>query len=169
MLHRFGDSLPAGSGWNLYNIYHCCACGPGSVLGIATGYMLDGPGIKSRWGRDFPALGPTQPPVQWVPGLSQGVKSGRGVTLTPHPFQCRSHERVELYLYSPYGPYGLYRASVPVQRCTLHLPLLLCVQRKTPDDGQRHCPKHSEFHSKNRFEKLVHVVGFYYTKLTKQD
>jgi len=25
-------------------------------------------------------------------------------------------ERVELYLYSPYGPYGLYRASVPVQR-----------------------------------------------------
>ena len=24
-----------------------------------------------------------------------------------------------LYLYSPYVPYGLYRASVPVQRCTL--------------------------------------------------
>jgi len=23
--------------------------------------------------------------VQWVPGLSPGVKSGRGVTLTPHP------------------------------------------------------------------------------------
>ena len=30
-----------------------------------------------------------------------------------------SHERVELYLYSPYGPYGPYRASVPVQGCTL--------------------------------------------------
>jgi len=43
------------------------------------------------------------------------VKSGRGVTLTPHPFLCRGHERVELYLYSPYGPYGLYRAPVPVQ------------------------------------------------------
>jgi hypothetical protein len=28
---------------------------------------------------------PTQPTVQWVPGLSRGVKSGRGVTLTPHP------------------------------------------------------------------------------------
>ena len=28
------------------------------------------------------------------------------------------HERVELYLYSPYGPYGLYRASVPVQGYT---------------------------------------------------
>jgi len=30
-----------------------------------------------------------------------------------------------LYLYSPYGPYGLYRASVPVQRCTLALPIPL--------------------------------------------
>jgi len=28
------------------------------------------------------------------------------------------HERVELYLYSPYGPYGLYRTSAPVQWCT---------------------------------------------------
>jgi len=30
-----------------------------------------------------------------------------------------------LYLYSPNGPYGLYRAPVPVQRCTLPLPLPL--------------------------------------------
>ena len=65
-------------------------CGPGIVVGIKTGYMLDGPGTESRRGRDFPylsrpALGTTQPPVQWVPCLSRGVKSGRGVTLTPHP------------------------------------------------------------------------------------
>jgi hypothetical protein len=42
--------------------------GAGSVVGIATGYGLDGPGIESRWGRDFPHLsrpvvGPTQPPL----------------------------------------------------------------------------------------------------------
>ena len=51
---------------------------PGSVVGIAIAYGLEGPGIESRWGgRDFPhlsrpALRPPQPPVQLVPGLSQG-------------------------------------------------------------------------------------------------
>ena len=40
-----------------------------------------------------------------------------------------------------------------------HIPLV-CVQRKTPYDGQRNRPKHVEFYSKNKFEKLVHLVGF---------
>jgi len=31
---------------------------------------------------------------------------------------------------------------------------------KTPDDGRRNCPKHVEFYSKNKFEKLMHLVGF---------
>jgi hypothetical protein len=52
-------------------------CGPGSAVGKATGYGPDGPRIEFRWGRDFPhlsrpALGPTQPPVQWILGLSRG-------------------------------------------------------------------------------------------------
>jgi hypothetical protein len=38
--------------------------------------------------------------------------------------------------------------------------LLLCLQWKAPDDGLRNCPKHAEFYFKNKFEKLVHLVGF---------
>jgi len=62
--------------------------GRGSSVGIATRYGLDGPGIASRWGRGFPhpsrpALGPTQPPIQWVPVLYRGY-SNRGVALTTH-------------------------------------------------------------------------------------
>jgi len=68
-------------------------CEPDSSVSIATAYGLDGPGIESRWGRDFPhlsrpALGATQVPVQWVPGLS-GDKIGWGVALTTHPIQYR--------------------------------------------------------------------------------
>jgi len=47
------------------------------LLLIATCYGLDGPGIESRWGLDFPhpftpAVGPTQPPIQGVPVLIRG-------------------------------------------------------------------------------------------------
>jgi hypothetical protein len=38
--------------------------------------------------------------------------------------------------------------------------VLLCVQFKTREDGQRHCPKHVEFYSKNKFVKLAHLFGF---------
>jgi len=51
--------------------------GQDSSVGIATRYGLDGAGTESRWERDFPhpsrpALGLTQPPIQWIPGLSLG-------------------------------------------------------------------------------------------------
>jgi len=38
--------------------------------------------------------------------------------------------------------------------------LLLFIQYLTPDDGQKTCLKHVDFYSKNKFEKLVHLVGF---------
>jgi len=46
-----------------------------------------------------------------------------------------------------------------VNKPVWHTPLL-CVQWKNPDDGQRNCPKHVEFYSKNKLEKLVHLVDF---------
>jgi len=53
----------------------------------------------------------------------------------------------------------VHTAMVYVIQVFWHITLL-CVQWKTPDDGQRNCPKHIEFYSKNKFEKLVHLVGF---------
>jgi len=50
--------------------------GSGSSVGIATDYVLDGPGSNPRWDEIFrpsgPVLVPTHPPVKWVPGLSRG-------------------------------------------------------------------------------------------------
>jgi len=37
--------------------------------------------------------------------------------------------------------------------------IAVCTVKTTPDDGQRNSPKHVEFYSKNKFEKLVHLVG----------
>jgi hypothetical protein len=63
---------------------------------IVSDYGLDDRAIGVRSpaeAKDFPlasvsrpALGPTQPPVQWIPVvLSPGAKRGRGVMLTTHP------------------------------------------------------------------------------------
>jgi len=65
------------------------ACGPGSSVGIATGYGLDGPGIESGGAR-FSAPGQTGPwahPSSCTMGTGSfpGVKSGRCLTLTPSP------------------------------------------------------------------------------------
>ena len=61
------------------------------------------------WGRDFPhasrpALEPSQPPVQGVPGPSRGLKRpGHGVDHLPTS-SAEIKKRVKLYIYSPYGP-----------------------------------------------------------------
>ena len=70
-------------------IYICvCVCGPGSSVGTATDYGLEGPGSNSVGDEIFrpsrPALGPNQPPVKWLPGLSRGkVRPGRAADHSP--------------------------------------------------------------------------------------
>jgi hypothetical protein len=83
-----------------------------SSVGIALGYGLDDRGSRVRFPRGLEiflftttsrtALGPTQPPIQWVPGaLSLGVKQpGREADHSP-PSSTEVKECVELYLHSP--------------------------------------------------------------------
>jgi hypothetical protein len=54
------------------NVNYFVSGEPGSAVGKATVYGLDGPGIEFRCGRDFPHLS------------RQGVRCGRGVMLTAH-------------------------------------------------------------------------------------
>jgi hypothetical protein len=90
-----------------------CNVGRDSSVSIATGYGLDSPGIKSRVGARISA------PVQTGPGdhtasctstgSFPGGKERPGRDADPSTFSSAvGHERVELYLYSPCGPYGLY-------------------------------------------------------------
>jgi len=64
--------------------------GPGSVVGTATGYGLNGPGIEFRWGVRFSATvqtGPGAHPAfcKMGTGSFPEVTSGRCVASTPHP------------------------------------------------------------------------------------
>ena len=66
-------------------------------------------------GGEFSAPGTHSASYTMVTGSSPGVKSVRAVTLTAHPLLVPWSRRAELYLYSPYELYGLYRALAHVQ------------------------------------------------------
>jgi hypothetical protein len=70
------------------------------------------------------ALGPTQPPIQWVPGsLSLGVEQlGREADHSP-PSNAEVKDCVELYLHSPHTP--SWRGAQFKQSTETTLPLLL--------------------------------------------
>ena len=83
---------------NFLHIFHHI---PGSSVGIASDYGLDGPGSNPGGDKIFRlsrlAPGPTQPFVQWVTGLSGGWWRRPGHRAAPHLVP----KVLELYLYSP--------------------------------------------------------------------
>ena len=79
-----------------------------SSVGIATRYGLGGPGIESRWWRDFPrtsrpSLGPIQPPIRWVPSVFPGSHAAGAWRWPSTTSRVEIKERVELYFYCPSG------------------------------------------------------------------
>ena len=78
----------------------------------------------------------------------QGPVPGRGPAVEKHwymSYRIRMELRsILILLASCQQTYITYTIAV----CTV----------KTPDDGQRNCPKHVEFHSKNKFEKSVRSI-----------
>ena len=126
-----------------FTFYRCInsLCGPGSSVSIVTGYGLDGPGMNPGGGKIFRTCPdrPWSPPSLLYNGyrVFPGGKERPRRDAAPHPLllpwsrksiaipllplwavrpvQSLSACTVQLYLYSPYGPYSLYRASVLVQ------------------------------------------------------
>jgi hypothetical protein len=74
---------------SIYRGTYWPACGPGSSVGIETDYRLDGLGIESWRGQDFPPVhtGPGARPASCTMGTGSfpGLKYSRGVLLTTHP------------------------------------------------------------------------------------
>jgi hypothetical protein len=103
-----------------------------SAVVIATHYGLEASGVESRWGLNFPhpsrpVLGPTQPSLQWGPGLFPGSKAaGAWISDHPSPSSVEVKERVQLYLYSPLWIFMVFYAWIlPFTCCfVINKPIL---------------------------------------------
>jgi hypothetical protein len=113
-----------------YILLHSCFLGePGSSVGIATAYGLDGPGIESRWEAKFSATvqtGPeAHPPYCAVGTVSfPRVRCGRGVTLTPHPLLVLRSKIEQSYTSTlPKGLCGLWKGETYLVSWLTLLPI----------------------------------------------
>ena len=110
-------------------MYYVSFSGPATVADIVTGYGLEGPGIESRWGGEISRTRQDRP---WgPPSLLYNAyrifpvgKKRPGFDTETSPLLVQWSRIVEEYLYSHFWQYGQYRASVPIEWCTL---LTLCV------------------------------------------
>ena len=116
----------------LWQIYVSCIIttyvglyvGRDSSVGLATCYELDGPGIESRWGEIFR----TRLDRFWGPPifLYNGYRvfpAGKVTGATPSSAEVK--ERVELYLYSTFGPsWGVLGRALPLYAVPIKCPTL---------------------------------------------
>ena len=99
--------MSCGFIWGIWTL-----SGPGSSVGIATDYGLGGPGIESRWGRNFPPVqtGPVTHPVSCTMGTRSfpGVKWPGREADHPPPSSVTD---MEDYSYTSTHPLGHNRAG----------------------------------------------------------
>ena len=120
--------------------------GPGISVGIAADYRLDGPGIESRWGRDFSPVqtGPGAHPASCTMGTGSfpGVNYGWGVLLTTHPLlvprSWKSRAILLPTLWATTGPVtgklyildkyiGMPKVKIELRTIALPLPVQFCM------------------------------------------
>ena len=105
---NFPKRLPSGTEYIFFSIPAFDVVRD-SVVGIATRYGLDSPGIESRWGGEVFLTRPDRPrgPLSLIYNgyrVFIGGKAAWAWRWPPTPSSAHVEERVELQLYSPYGP-----------------------------------------------------------------
>ena len=139
----------------LYIYIYIYTCGPGSSAGIATDYGLDGTGSNPSGDEIFrpsrTALGPTQHPVKWVPGITRGQSAAGACCWPLTPFWCRGHGRVELYLYPPSGPHRACNGT------TLPLPLYIHTHTYTHIYIHTHIHTHIHTYIHTHIHTYIHT------------
>jgi len=107
-LHQVTSVTVATPMLQFWRLHKSLLYGPGSSVGIATGYGLNGPGIEFRWRRDFLPVqtGPGTHPASCIMGTGSfpGVKCDRGVLLTTHPLLAPRSLKSRAIPLPPSGP-----------------------------------------------------------------
>ena len=146
---------------NLYDIYHCCVYsektpydGQRNCLKHVEFHFKNQDGVPS-----WSCLQAVSKPVWHIPQLCVQWKNSWWWTEELSE-TCSFIPRIRMEFH-PDPACKLSANLYDIYQCYVY-------SEKTPDDGQRNCPKHVEFHSKNKFEKLMHLVGFIIRNLTQR-
>jgi len=101
----------------------------------------------------------------WEIGASSWFYYKKFITMRGH-MNVKIRGWSEKFSASTIDAVSSWSCSQAISKTVWHIPLL-CVQWKTPDDGQRNCPKHVEFHSKINLRNLCIYLVYYKEKDTR--